>query len=60
MADTNKVNRLRWNDLTFPPINLWTAPSLTVIEFKVKGNHGRQKYSTNIKPNPIFLHRSHN
>jgi hypothetical protein len=49
---------LRWGDLTFPPINLWTVPSLTVTTYTVKGNHGKQRYSSTIKPNPLYELRS--
>jgi hypothetical protein len=48
---------LRWEDLTFPPINLWTAPSLTITTYTIKGNHGQQRYSTSIKPNPLYEQR---
>jgi len=57
-VNMDKVNKLRWEDMTFPPINLWTAPSLTIIEFTTKGNHGKQRYSSTIKPNPLYELRS--
>lgn len=27
---------LRWEDLTFPPINLWTAPHLQLLHLQLK------------------------
>jgi hypothetical protein len=47
-----------WPSMTFPPINLWTAPSLTIIEYREKGLHGKQRYSSKIKPNPLYQQRS--
>lgn len=49
--------RLSWGSMTFPPINLWTAPSLTIIEYKEKRINGRQRYSSKIKPNPLYEQR---
>ena len=48
---------IRWASMVFPPINLWTAPSLTVIEYKEKHINGRQRYSSKVKPNPLYEQR---
>ena len=51
------MSTLKWSDMKFPPINLLSAPSLKVITFTIKGLHGKQRYSTQIKPNPLYEQR---
>lgn len=50
--------RLSWPDLTFPPINLWSMPCLTYIEFRETREGSKVRYTTIVKDNPLYKMRS--
>jgi hypothetical protein len=51
---------LIWGRFTFPPINLWSAPKLTYIEYTEKRINNKQSYSSRVIVNPIYERRSLN
>lgn len=53
-------NKLIWGCFTFPPINLWSAPSLTQIEYVEKRINSKQMYSSKVIVNPVYERRSFN
>lgn len=49
-----------WPSMKFPPINLWTAPTLRQVVYKEKIIQGKRVYCAEIKLNPIYQLRTRN
>lgn len=54
------IMKLHWPLLTFPPINLWSLPQLTYIEYKELQKGSKVIYSCRIVDNPLYKLRSEN
>lgn len=50
--------KIFWPILNLPPLNLWSMPSLTYIEYRESFHKGKKVYSTVIKDNPLYKLRA--
>lgn len=51
-------SKLFWPEFKFPPINLWSVPCITLVEYTERVSGSKSMYSTRIVPNPLYTTRN--